>query len=728
MELFKSWDQMTEVQKIRFLIKEDEAKQRANKAASRRDDSEQSIAEYIEASKIRNKNYRNNGVAFLRIEARPIHDQKFAMDGEVKALKSRVANQTFKDFSIEKKSDRKKIYKQISSMINRAGTPKSVKKRLRGGVQRTIDEALRLGALSHLKNDGPEHIALAFGDPEEMKDLDRYLREEWWPSVCELDQSEGSESFQERLYEALTGPKPEGKRKAKKDQKEIPESALGYLGGVISAPPYVDDSIQFAFLDSALNYLKKEYGENLLGVVFHDVEERFAKDPADAQGGRHFHFFIKPKLGQRLEDLHPGLKASLDLIKTETKEHYTNLRQYIETEITRQKVNGVLIEKTRERLVDVWWDPETNKVDRHGNEWIVKPEVQTPGGKFDARKALVRKFKRTENQLKLDKEFDKTLFARRRMVYSAAMSKIQDRFFYEVASQFEFTRLGPARKRYNPLEWSAHRQHRQLVDNNREMVRTENKTRKQIGKHKQTLTDLKDQSVKVVQGITRTITEQQRIRKEIEAKNLELKLTDENYKKKKEEIERELAEHDRQLKAKIQVQEKTIEQLEQKKIESAKGLEDITVKTKKTKEELRVLMARRKKQAQKIDVAAQFTGRVAGVAKATQESLQSILPSGKKELEEKAAKLEEKYQAESAQLARIKEDYLRDVAYHEKKTKAEQAKRKEAEESVELLYGALQTSHEIIKKLVPPEVFDRYENRLKNKLPKPSPTKSNDGH
>lgn len=57
-----------------------------------------------------------------------------------------------------------------------------------------------------------------------------------------------------------------------------------------------------------LGFLKEKYGENLAAVVEHTDEEN-----------PHLHFYIVPKIGQKLDELHDGKKAVLELKKKEPK-------------------------------------------------------------------------------------------------------------------------------------------------------------------------------------------------------------------------------------------------------------------------------------------------------------------------------------------------------------------------------------------------------------------------
>lgn len=57
-----------------------------------------------------------------------------------------------------------------------------------------------------------------------------------------------------------------------------------------------------------VGYLKEKYGDNLAAVVEHTDEEN-----------PHLHFYIVPRVGQKLDELHDGKKAVLELKKKEPK-------------------------------------------------------------------------------------------------------------------------------------------------------------------------------------------------------------------------------------------------------------------------------------------------------------------------------------------------------------------------------------------------------------------------
>lgn len=70
------------------------------------------------------------------------------------------------------------------------------------------------------------------------------------------------------------------------------------LAGVISYPERGEDWQEFK--ETALEWLKGEYGDNLVSVVEHQDE----KHP-------HLHFYAVPKPGQAFNDLHQGRAASV---------------------------------------------------------------------------------------------------------------------------------------------------------------------------------------------------------------------------------------------------------------------------------------------------------------------------------------------------------------------------------------------------------------------------------
>lgn len=92
-------------------------------------------------------------------------------------------------------------------------------------------------------------------------------------------------------------------------EKSLRSDANVLIAGVVSL-----EGIEQNYKDwdqykiDVLGFLKEKYGENLAAVVEHTDEEN-----------PHLHFYIVPKIGQRLDDLHDGKKAVLELKKKEPK-------------------------------------------------------------------------------------------------------------------------------------------------------------------------------------------------------------------------------------------------------------------------------------------------------------------------------------------------------------------------------------------------------------------------
>lgn len=92
-------------------------------------------------------------------------------------------------------------------------------------------------------------------------------------------------------------------------EKSLRSDANVLIAGVVSL-----EGIEQNYKDwdqykiDVLGFLKEKYGENLAAVVEHTDEEN-----------PHLHFYIVPKIGQKLDELHDGKKAVLELKKKEPK-------------------------------------------------------------------------------------------------------------------------------------------------------------------------------------------------------------------------------------------------------------------------------------------------------------------------------------------------------------------------------------------------------------------------
>lgn len=92
-------------------------------------------------------------------------------------------------------------------------------------------------------------------------------------------------------------------------EKALRSDANVLIAGVVSLEGIEENYKDWdQYKIDVLVFLKEKYGENLAAVVEHTDEEN-----------PHLHFYIVPKIGQRLDDLHDGKKAVLELKKKEPK-------------------------------------------------------------------------------------------------------------------------------------------------------------------------------------------------------------------------------------------------------------------------------------------------------------------------------------------------------------------------------------------------------------------------
>lgn len=77
------------------------------------------------------------------------------------------------------------------------------------------------------------------------------------------------------------------------------KDGLCLLGGVISMPPGTDEKLWNRYRDASLKWLKKHYGDRLKGVIEHTDEPH-----------PHIHFYAVPRVGERFDVLHDGLRAA----------------------------------------------------------------------------------------------------------------------------------------------------------------------------------------------------------------------------------------------------------------------------------------------------------------------------------------------------------------------------------------------------------------------------------
>ena len=80
--------------------------------------------------------------------------------------------------------------------------------------------------------------------------------------------------------------------------RKLRKDALCTLIGVASLPRAMEDEFP-QFAEDTLEWLKEKYGDRLKSVVVHNDESH-----------PHLHFTVVPRIGERLDDIHEGYKAS----------------------------------------------------------------------------------------------------------------------------------------------------------------------------------------------------------------------------------------------------------------------------------------------------------------------------------------------------------------------------------------------------------------------------------
>lgn len=92
-------------------------------------------------------------------------------------------------------------------------------------------------------------------------------------------------------------------------EKALRSDANVLIAGVVSLEGIEENYKDWdQYKINVVEFLKEKYGENLAAVVEHTDEEN-----------PHLHFYILPKVGQKLDELHDGKKAVLELKKKEPK-------------------------------------------------------------------------------------------------------------------------------------------------------------------------------------------------------------------------------------------------------------------------------------------------------------------------------------------------------------------------------------------------------------------------
>ena len=92
-------------------------------------------------------------------------------------------------------------------------------------------------------------------------------------------------------------------------EKALRSDANVLIAGVVSLEGIEENYKDWdQYKINVVEFLKEKYGENLAAVVEHTDEEN-----------PHLHFYIVPRIGQKLDELHDGKKAVLELKKKEPK-------------------------------------------------------------------------------------------------------------------------------------------------------------------------------------------------------------------------------------------------------------------------------------------------------------------------------------------------------------------------------------------------------------------------
>jgi hypothetical protein len=99
--------------------------------------------------------------------------------------------------------------------------------------------------------------------------------------------------------------------------RKLRKDAHCALIGVASLPREMEDNFP-EFAEDTLIWLKEKYGDRLKSVVYHNDEAH-----------PHLHFTVVPRIGERFDDIHEGLKAKNEAKKNNKKAGEQNLA-YIE--------------------------------------------------------------------------------------------------------------------------------------------------------------------------------------------------------------------------------------------------------------------------------------------------------------------------------------------------------------------------------------------------------------
>ena len=154
------------------------------------------------------------------------------------------------------------------------------------------------GYTEHLEN--PEEPVLLYGVPysEAVK-----AAEEW----CEQNKEIRHDKKKKKRFNELTGEEEEYIEIVER-KIALKKTAQCCIAGVISAPPDMTEEDWKNYRDDSVEFLKKKFGNRLKTVVEHTDENYNTENFKDVLH-LHLHFFVVPEINEKIEDIHPGLKA-----------------------------------------------------------------------------------------------------------------------------------------------------------------------------------------------------------------------------------------------------------------------------------------------------------------------------------------------------------------------------------------------------------------------------------
>lgn len=88
----------------------------------------------------------------------------------------------------------------------------------------------------------------------------------------------------------------------------LKKTAQCCIAGIISAPPDMSEEDWNNYKKDSVDFLKKKFNSRLKSVVEHNDENYYTENFKEVLH-HHLHFFVVPELNEKIEDIHPGLKA-----------------------------------------------------------------------------------------------------------------------------------------------------------------------------------------------------------------------------------------------------------------------------------------------------------------------------------------------------------------------------------------------------------------------------------